>query len=335
MTIRQFIATRAMLLIPVFLILFTLVFFLTRLLPGDAAMFIMGPNAPLEQLERMRHILGLDQPLHIQYLTYLGNLFRGDFGSTMVTGRPVLPEILYRFPVTLELAIAATVVSVVIGVASGILGAVKAGRPIDHFLRVSSLIAYSTPSFVAGILLQLLFAVFLGVLPLFGRIDFGITLDRITGMAVLDSILTLNGEALVSTLKHIALPCIALSIYNYAIFHNLTYANMLEQRQERYIYTARMKGLSEYKVALKHVFPNAFIPVLTMMSFQFGLLLGGSIIVESIFAIEGIGSYLMYGITHRDLNIIQGTLVFYAIITAIMSLAVDVLYVVFDPRISL
>ncbi|MBS7617667.1 ABC transporter permease [Candidatus Bathyarchaeota archaeon] len=315
------------------LILLTIVFLVMRV-AGDPVSAILGAHAPKEQIDKMREKLGLNDPLYIQFLGYLWKVLSLDFGRSLIWGqRPVLEEIMEHFPATLELSISAFLFGVVVGILTGIFSACRYGKLIDHFFRVYGIITYAIFIPWLGISLQLIFGVYLGWLPTSGRIDPLMAPKTITGLYVLDSLLTFNIPSLVSAIRHLILPTVTLGFYLSGIFTRLTRAHMLNVLQRDYIVAARARGLSERKVVYKHALKNAFIPILTMMGLQFAALLAGAILTETTFSWPGMGTFLTERILYRDFTTVQGTIVFFAFLVVLVSLIVDIIYVYIDPRI--
>ncbi|MBS7611466.1 ABC transporter permease [Candidatus Bathyarchaeota archaeon] len=315
------------------LILLTIVFLVMRV-AGDPVSAILGAHAPKEQIDKMREKLGLNDPLYIQFLGYLWKVLSLDLGRSLIWGqRPVLEEIMEHFPATLELSISAFLFGVVVGILTGIFSACRYGKLIDHFFRVYGIITYAIFIPWLGISLQLIFGVYLGWLPTSGRIDPLMAPKTITGLYVLDSLLTFNIPSLVSAIRHLILPTVTLGFYLSGIFTRLTRAHMLNVLQRDYIVAARARGLSERKVVYKHALKNAFIPILTMMGLQFAALLAGAILTETTFSWPGMGTFLTERILYRDFTTVQGTIVFFAFLVVLVSLIVDIIYVYIDPRI--
>jgi peptide/nickel transport system permease protein len=325
------------------LILLTIVFVVLRVMPGDPAQSILGAHAPKEQIEIVRRTLGLDKPKFInvhgnpfdsQYFNYLYNLAKFDLGNSMIwSKRPVATEIKEHFPATLELTLVAMVIMMLIGVLGGSLAAQKQKTVLDYGFRLYSIIIYSIPIFWLGLMLQLIFGVFLRWFPVSGRIGSGMELNTVTGLFVLDAILTRNWQGLWSSLKHISLPAITLGLSLSGIFVRLTRANMLHTLKQDFVTAARVRGIPERIVVYKHALKNAFIPILTMMGLEFALLLAGAVLTETTFSWPGMGRYLVERILYRDFNAVQGGVVFFAVLVSAVALIVDVIYAAIDPRI--
>lgn len=315
------------------LILLSVVFLIMRV-AGDPVSAILGGHAPQEKIEQIKERLGLNNPLYIQYFDYLSGLLRLDLGRSLIWGqRPVLEEIFERFPATLELSISAFIFSVLLGVLTGIFSARRRDKPADHLIRLYGIITYAIFIPWLGLILQLIFGVYLGWLPISGRADTGMAPQTITGLYVLDSILTLNIPSLINSIKHLILPTVTLGTYLSGIYTRLTRTHMLDVLQKDFIRAARARGLSERTVIYKHALRNAFIPILTMMGLQFALLLVGAVLTETTFSWLGMGDFIYERISYRDFTTIQGTIVFLAVLIVLVSLAVDIIYVYIDPRI--
>jgi len=326
-------------------LLLTIVFIILRVMPGDPIIALIGMRAPPEHIEALRRQFLLDKPLYVQYFHYISNFkpiyvpyfpyISVDLGTSIARdpGIPVVSSIMLRFPATLELAISATIVSVIIGVLTGAYSAHKRNTIADRSLRLYSMIIYAFFIPWLGMMLQMVFAVQLGWLPLYGRADIGMEPTRITGLYVLDSILTLNFPSLISSLMHLILPSLVLGLVLSGVYTRLTRTNMLDVLRQDYITAARARGLPERTVVYKHALKNAFIPILTMMGLQFALLLAGAVLTETTFSWNGLGTFLTESISYRDYPLIQGTIVFYAILVAFVSLIVDIIYAIIDPRI--
>lgn len=330
----RYIFKRLLDLLPVILGITVLVFLLLQLIPGNPAVVLLGPRATPQQIEALQTQLGLNQPLPVQYLAFLTRLIRFDLGRSIISGIPITQEILTRWPATFELSVAAMVVSLVLGIPAGIVAAVRKNGWIDNLAMSTSLLGVSMPVYWLGLLLIYLFAVYLQWLPPSGRIGVGVDLQPITGFYVLDSILRFNVRALGDVLAHLILPAITVGTIPLAIIARITRSAMLEVLSQDYIRTARAKGLTERWVILKHALKNALLPVVTIVGLQFGTLLSGAILTETIFSWPGIGSWIYEGILARDYPVVQGGVVFVAIVFVLINLLVDVSYVFLDPRIQ-
>ncbi|RLE70586.1 MAG: ABC transporter permease [Thermoprotei archaeon] len=332
-SLKVYIVSRLILSIPMIFILLTVVFVILRILPGDPVLAIVGMKASEEQIEKLREQLGLNKPLWAQYIDYVAGILRLDFGRSMIWGRrPVLREIMDRFPATLELSVSAFIVSVFIGLATGIASSVKSGK-VDVTLRIFSIVAYSLFIPLLGMLLQLIFGVYLRWLPVAGRKSPLVDIQTITGLYVLDSILTLNFRGLVTSIRYLILPSITLGIVLSGVYTRLVRSSMLDVLSRDFIRALKARGIPETKILLEHALKNAFIPILTMMGLQFAILLAGAVLTETTFSWPGMGTFLMERIEYRDYTTVQGTIVFYAILVSFVSLAVDIVYALIDPRI--
>jgi peptide/nickel transport system permease protein len=335
-SIQSYIITRIVLTIPMLFVLFTVVFVILHVMPGDPVRALVRPGAPQEYVDQLRAELGLDKPLTQQYIDYLWNLAHGRLGRSMVFGRrPVVDEILDRFPATVELSVFSMLITMIVGISTGAFAAHHRKSSVDYGLRIWSTVIYAVPIFWLGLMLQLVFSVYLGWFPVAGRIGAELSPQHITGLYVVDSILTGNMTSLVSALKHLALPSITLGLILSGIFTRMTRANMLDVLRQDYITAERARGLPERVVVYRHALKNAFIPILTLMALQFALLLAGAILTETTFSWPGLGRLLVERITYRDFPMIQGSVVFFAVLVASVSLIVDIVYAYIDPRIRL
>jgi peptide/nickel transport system permease protein len=329
-----FIIRRILVVIPTLLGITIIIFMMLAITPGDPAELLLGERATKESLEAMREYLGLQKPLYVQYGLFLKRVAKFDLGETIWTREKVLIEIKERFPATIELTLAAMILSSFFGILLGMISAAKQYSWFDYTSMLGSLFGVSMPVFWLGLMLMLIFSLNLGWFPMSGRLGVDTDLTVITNFFVIDSILTRNWTALKDTLMHLALPAIALSTIPLAIVARMTRSSMLEVLRQDYIKTARAKGLSEVKVVLKHALRNGLIPVVTVVGLQFGILLGGAILTETVFAWPGVGKWLYDGVVKRDYMVIQGGTLLVATIFVIINLIVDVLYAIINPRIS-
>lgn len=329
-----FIIRRTLIIIPTLLGVSIVVFLLLSITPGDPAELLLGERATEASLEAMREYLGLNEPLYVQYGLFLKRLVKFDLGETIWTRQKVSTEIKERFPATIELSLAAMFLSCLFGVVLGIVSASRQYSIFDYLSMVGSLVGVSMPVFWLGLMLMLVFALNLGWFPVSGRLSTGTELHVITNFYVLDAILTRNWKALADVLHHLALPAIALSTIPMAIVARMTRSSMLEVLRQDYIKTARAKGLSEMKVVLKHALRNGLIPVVTVIGLQFGILLGGAILTETVFAWPGVGKWIYEGVVKRDYMVIQGGTMLVATAFVVVNTLVDILYAVINPRIS-
>lgn len=329
----KYIGQRLLLLIPVLLGVSIFVFLVLHLFTADPATVMLGQHATAEQVEALRKQLGLDDPIYQQFGRFLIDIIQGDFGRSLMTRAPVLEEIMARFPATIELALSAIIIASVVGIAVGVISAVRQYSIFDYLSMLGALMGVSMPIFWLGLMLIILFSVTLGWLPVSGRVAIGMEPEVITNFYIIDSIITGNWEALTSTLRHLALPAIALASYSTAIIARMTRSTMLEVIRQDYIRTARAKGLSERIVTYKHALRNALIPIVTVIGLQMGSLLAGAVLTETVFSWPGIGSLLVNAILAGDYPLVQGCVIFIATVYVLVNLVVDVLYAFLDPRI--
>lgn len=332
----RYILRRLFNLLPVLFGITLLVFLFLHLIPGDPAVVMLGDRATPAQIEALRERMGLNEPLPLQYLAFMGNLLRFDLGRSIFTGVPIIREIFNRWPATFELSVAAMVIALIIGIPAGVIAAVRKNSLWDNATMTGSLIGVSMPVYWLGLLLVYLFAVNLRWLPPSGRIsvDAGLAFKPITGFYVFDALVQGNFAALGDILAHLALPALTLSTIPLAILARITRSAMLEVLSQDYIRTARAKGLLEYWVIFKHALKNAMLPVVTIIGLEFGTLLGGAILTETIFAWPGIGKWIYEGILTRDYPVVQGGVIFVATAFVLINLLVDISYALLDPRIQ-
>ena len=302
-----FIIKRLMQTVPVIIGVTIVVFVIMQLVPGDPAVLLAGEGATIETIEALRQQLGLHQPLYVQYFDYVSNLLRGDMGFSLKNNQPVLQEIMTRLPITLELAIFSTLITIVLGMLAGIISAIRPYSILDTVVMVVALLGISLPSFWFGLMLMYSFSVKLQIFPVAGW----------------DSML------------HIVLPAFTLGAGGAAIVARMTRSSMLEVIRQDYIRTARAKGVKERVIIYKHALRNALIPVITVVGLQFGALLGGTVLVESIFAINGLGRMIVDAIRMRDLPVVQGGVLVASLVFVVVNLIVDILYRLFNKRIEL
>ncbi len=329
----RFVLRRLALLVPVLIGLSVLLFAWVRALPGDPARSLLGERATPEGIAAINDAYGFDEPLLQQYLTYVTALLRGDFGSSIQSGQDVLSTFVDRFPATVELALAAMLFAIVVGIPLGYLAARNQGRLLDTAVVSGSLLGVATPVFFLAILLKLVFADWLGWLPTALRQDPRIDATHITNFYVLDGLLTRELDAAWDALLHLTLPAIALGTIPLAIIVRITRASVAEVLHEDYVRTAESKGLSRGTISRRHVLRNALLPVVTTIGLQAGLLLSGAVLTETVFGFNGIGSYLFQAISTRDFPVLQGFIIFIAVIYSLINLVVDLAYGVIDPRV--
>jgi len=342
----RFVLKRLLLLIPVLFGVATVVFAILHLAPGDPARLIAGQRASTEQVQQVREALGLNRPLWIQYLDFITDAARFDFGQsyTIRQGGSVRGVIADRLPVTLELAIYGQLAGIFLGIPLGIISAIRQDSVTDHLTRLGALTGISIPIFWSGPLLILLFATYLDVFPTSGRIEstlflpdtwslFGRELP-LTGMVTVDTILLGNLDAFLSAAHHLFLPALVIGIYSTALISRMMRSSMLEVVRQDYIRTARAKGQGAKITLLKHGFRNALIPVVTVIGIQFGTLLGGAVLTETVFGINGMGLTIVTAIGASDYPVVQGTVLTFALLFTLVNLAVDITYSYLDPRIQ-
>ncbi len=325
---------RLILVVPVLFGIMTLVFILLQLIPGDPAIALAGEKASAVQVAETRRAFGLDRPLPVQYALFLKAAVTFDFGSSLRTHQPVAGELKQFFGTTLELSLAALLIALVVGIPVGIIAATNRGRFLDYGSMLVALVGISTPVFWAGIVAIYVFSFRLGAFPIGGILGAGIDLQHITYGYVLDSVLTGNWAALRSSLHHLVLPALVLSTIPMAIIARLTRSSMLEVLGQDYLRTARAKGLGERVVVAGHALKNALIPIITAVGLQFGALISGAFLTETVFGRPGLGRYVVQAITARDYPVIQATVMITAIAFVLVNLAVDLLYAAIDPRIG-
>jgi peptide/nickel transport system permease protein len=309
-------------------------FVISHMIPGDPARMMAGDRATKEIVEHMRHVLGLDQPLWKQYLTYVTQIAHGDFGISIRTQRPVADDILHFFPATIELALAALLFAVIVGVPLGVVSAVAKDRWIDQISRTVSVTGISTPAFWLGLLLIYIFYGQFGILPGSGRLASGIhPPPAITGLYTVDSLLSLDWPAFKSAVIHLILPGLTLGFVHLGIVTRQIRSAMLEVLQEDYVRTARANGLSRRSVLIGHALRNALIPSVTMIGLAFGDLLYGAVLTETVFAWPGMGNYVVQSITALDFPAIMGFTVVASTAYVLLNLVVDLVYMALDPQI--
>ena len=301
----QYIVRRLMLTVPVVLGVSIIVFSIIRLIPGDPARAIAGVNATPQFIQQVRVRYALDQPLYIQYGRFITDFMRGELGNSIFSGRPVTTELGERFPRTLLLATIALVIATTLGVSAGIVSATKRNSVFDNASMLVALVGVAAPVFWMALMLQLLFAVQLRLLPATG----------------------------IGTIRHLVLPSITLGTASAALMARITRSSMLDVLRQDFITTARAKGLNERLVVYKHALKNALIPVVTVLGLQFGILLGGAVLTETVFAWPGVGRLLVDAILRRDYPVVQGTVMLLALLFVLINLVVDIVYAFLDPRI--
>jgi ABC-type dipeptide/oligopeptide/nickel transport system permease component len=335
----KYILKRLALLVPTLFGVVTLVFAMIALSPGDPARVMLGERATKETVERLRHDLGLDRPLIEQYTSYLKRVAVLDFQRSIKTGQKVIDEIGARFPATIELSICAMAFAAGLGILLGVLSATRKNTWIDYGSMVAALTGVSMPIFWLGLVLMLVFSIALNLLPTGGRIDLRLYFTPVTGFYVIDSLILLiregNAAYLGSTLRHLILPSVTLGTIPMAIIARITRSSMLEVLKQDYIRTARAAGIPERWVVYRYALRNALLPVVTVIGLEFGLLLSGAILTETVFAWPGIGKWIYNAIEARDYPAVQGGIVVIAVTFVAINLLVDILYSVINPKIRL
>jgi peptide/nickel transport system permease protein len=332
--VARFIVRRLLLLIPILLGLTLLIFVFIHLLPGDPATTLLGERATPANLERVRAALGLDLPLYQQYLNYMTGLLQGDLGRSFVTNRDVVTDFMQRFPATIELSLAAMIFAITLGIPLGMLTAKRRGGWIDQLGTIAALLGISIPIFFLALMLKYLFAIEFPVLPAEGRIDLAAArFPRVTNFMTVDALIALDFEGFLDAVRHLILPGMALGTIPLAIVMRITRASVVEVLSEDYVRTARAKGLPERMIDGRHVLRNALLPVVTVIGLQTGLLLGGAILTETIFAWPGVGRWVYDAVTTRDYQIIQSGVLLLALIFVLVNLIVDISYALLNPRI--
>ena len=297
---------RVLQVIPVLFIISFICFMMIRLVPGDPVVNMLGLGASKEAIAAQREELGLDRPLLVQYKDFLVDALHGDLGTSIITRKPVVEEIIDRYPATLKLAVGGTLFASVVGILFGMISAVWHNKAADNIIMVFSLLAVSTPSFFLALVMMLIFSIWLGVLPSMG----------------------------LCTPLHYTLPIITLGMQSVGMIARTTRSSMLEVLGQDYIRTSKSRGISRWVIVTRHAFKNALIPVLTMVGLRFGGLLAGSMLVETVFSVPGIGRLMVDGVLDRDYPVVQGTILVLAATFVLVNLAVDLIYALVDPRIK-
>ena len=336
MTLFRYIARRVLLLFPMLVGITVLSFLLSHAVPADPVAANLGDQAAADPtiVAAFRHRWGLDQPLYRQYLIYLWNLIHGNMGISISTRQPVLLDLRQHLPATIEIAVAAMLLSLAMGIPLGMLAAVNRERPIDQAARVTSLIGVSTPVFWLGLIAIVVFYARLGWAPAPGRLSPTITPPPfVTGFVLIDALLSHRGDAAADWLQHLILPAAVLSAYSLGIVTRMMRGSMLEVLGEEYVRTARAKGVTRWAVVVRHAARNALIPIITIVGLSFGGLLSGAVVTETVFSWPGLGLYAFSSATSLDFPAIMGSGIVVAAVYVLVNLVVDVAYAFFDPRI--
>jgi peptide/nickel transport system permease protein len=329
----RYVVRRLLLLVPILLGVSILIFVWIRALPGDPASALLGERATPALVQQYRDRYGLDRPLPVQYWDYMKVTLQGDLGTSTISRRSVTSEIGRRFPATMELAVAAMIFAIGIGLPLGFFAAKRHGGIFDNLSLIGSLIGISIPIFFLAVILKYFFAVKWQWLPSVGREDILSSPDHPTNFYALDGLLTRNWTALWDAVKHLILPGIALGSIPLAVIMRITRAAVLDVQNEDYVRTARAKGLAPLTVDRRHVLRNALLPVSTIIGLQTGLLLSGAVLTESVFAFPGMGSWLRDAIFGSDYPALQGGILFLAMVFVVVNLLVDISYAIINPRI--
>jgi peptide/nickel transport system permease protein len=308
---------------------------MVRAIPGDPAQIMLGQSATQSQVQDVRARMGLDDPLPVQYLVFVKDAVRGDLGDSIVTGRPVTSELAERLPATFELTSFAMLIAILVGVPVGVISAVKQYSIVDKVASTTALTGISMPIFWLAMILIVIFGVNLELLPFPGRLGPSTVITSITGLVLVDSLLTLNFAGFWDGLLHLIMPAVALGTIPMAVIMRMTRSSMLEVMGEDYVRTARAKGVVPWRVVFKHSLRNAMLPTVTVIGLQAGLLMGGAIITETIFSWPGVGQIAYESVSRRDYAMIQGVVLYGAALFVFINLLVDVLYAILDPRVRL
>ena len=330
---RGYIVRRIAYVLPVLLGVVTVVFLALRLIPGDPAIALAGEKASAEQIEQMREALGLNRPLPVQYVEFIGRLASGDLGRSIRTGGDIRQELIENFAPTIELSIAALLIALAVGLPAGILAALRRRTPIEYGTMIGSLVGISMPVFWIGLMLIYWLGARAAWFPLSGTASAGLDIPARTHFYTIDGLLTGDFTVFGDVLWHLVLPAITLSTITMAIVSRMARSSMLEVLGSDYLVTARAKGLSARTVVLRHALKNALIPVVTVIGLQLGALLSGAVLTETVFGRVGVGRYVLNAITARDYPVVQATVIVVALFVVIISLVVDLVYAILDPRI--
>jgi len=354
----RYIIRRLISLIPTLLGVTVLVFLFIHLIPGDPAIVMLGEHAAVDNVERIREQLGLNEPLFLntdavgqvfrgevgvgegfkslfesQYFLFLGRLLQGDLGKSVHEHTPIADLLKLKIPATVELSLLAMIFAVVVGIPAGIISATRRNSVFDSVSMIGSLVGVSMPIFWLGLMLIYFFGVKLSWFPTYGRFPVDLSLETVTGLYILDSIIAFNSQAFGLALKHLTMPAVALGTIPMAIIARMTRSSMLEVLQEDYIRTAYAKGLQERVVVLRHALKNAFLPVITIIGLQVGSLLAGAIMTETVFSWPGVGKWVYDAILARDYPVVQVSVLVITLVIVVINLAVDVSYAFLNPKI--
>ena len=316
--------------------LLAVTFFIGRVIPVDPVLAIVGDRAPEHVIERVREELGLNEPLPVQFAVYVGKALQGDFGTSVLTSQPVWLDIVKTFPATFELATCGILIGAGLGIPLGVWAAVRQGGWADHVVRVVGLIGYSVPVFWLGLMGLVLFYARLDWVAGPGRIDvaYEYTVTRVTGLLLLDAAMAGEWEAFGNVISHLILPASLLGYFSLAYISRMTRSFMLAELSQEYVVAARAKGLSEAVVLFRHVLRNALTSTVTILGLNIGWLIGGTVIIETVFTIAGLGSLIVSSIFARDYPVIQGVTLVFAVLVISINLVTDIFYSILDPRVS-
>ncbi|GDY30682.1 ABC transporter permease [Gandjariella thermophila] len=329
----RFVVRRLLQAVPTLLVLSILLFAWLRSLPGGPATAMLGDKATPAKIAQLNQVLGLDQPIYLQYLRFLRRVLTGDFGNSLVSGDPVVEEIGRAFPATIELSVVALIIAVGLGIPLGYLAARYRGRMLDNVTVVGTLVGVAVPVFFLGYLLKYVFANTLGWFPPSGRQAVDIDATHVTGFFVLDGMMTGEWDAAWDALVHLVLPGLALATIPLAVIVRITRASVLDVVNEDYVRTANAKGLAPGTIRGRHVLRNALLPVSTTIGLQTGLLLAGAVLTEKVFNWGGLGSLLAEGIDRKDYPRLQALILLAAFVYVVVNLLVDISYAIIDPRV--
>lgn len=318
--------------VPTLLGLLVVTFVISRVVPADPVALVAGETATPAQVEALRHDLGFDRPLPVQFVDYLARLARGDMGVSLFTRRPILDDLAHRLPATIELTVVAMLIAVLIGMLTGILAALRRGTWIDTATRTIGTVSFSLPWFALGVLGIVVFGVWLRWLPVIGRLPNALDYHPLTNFVLLDAILQDRPELIWPWIEHLILPATTLALSMAGFITRIVRASVLEVLGDDFVRTARMKGLSPAAILRRHVLRNSSLPIVTVLGLQFGSLLGGSVITETVFSYPGVGNLLVNGILQRDYPIVQGAALAIALLFTLVNVVVDLLYLALDPR---
>jgi peptide/nickel transport system permease protein len=334
-SLRQYLLTRLLLVIPMVFILLTLVFLLMRVAPGDPISASLGGRVPQEEVERIKAELGYDRPVYVQYVEYLGDVLRGDFGTAITDSRPIGDIIRDNGAATLELTFFAMIVAIVVGVTFGLLAGRYRDTWIDGGGRLFGILIYAMPVFFLGLMAQLFFGSYLGWLPTSGRASplVDATLVTHTNIYTIDTLIDRDRDAFVDVVKHLILPAVTLGLVTAGVFIRLIRVNVIRTMKDDYIEAARARGIDERSVVYHHAFRNALVPVITVVGLTVALLLSGAVLTETTFNWPGIGKTLISYLENRDYPAVQGIIIVFALVVVAVSVVIDVVNAYIDPRI--